>query len=507
MVKIHIKVTQTDVSIAEIEGKITAGNYNQILCTFDLSEEFNSLVVKGFFNGELVLIENGQCFAPVLKEGHCTLGVYGYSADKDGNLTLRISPSPCCFFVEPGSYNQNAAESQKPDVTVLEKLLSDINTAVGLANTAADTIMQKLADGEFNGPQGEPGVKGDKGEPGTTDYLELLNKPTYDIDIAGLDNFYFREQIPGSAVSPDIYRIVSSDSAIKSINNVYIDENHTSQTVCDRLAVNDLLIVYSVSDNTSDGYQLDFIPIAEFADGALQQIYLSSSGEENIQITYYATADIFELVVEMITNINTALNDFKTEEKQDIERLMSQTEMKLLGKADKADVPVLPEFITDNVLTESEIYGLDETNGVKTKRNINVTDGSITDSVANKYYSSMIPVTRKMQITAFSVGGGGKVNSQLDVAAVIYNTDGVMTSKICGEKRNITSNGNAEYSYEVTRIIEPSEDCAYIRLGSTQHYLLHTCSAKIYQSVEEKINALQEQINTMAVSSATEEVE
>lgn len=508
MVKIHFKVTQTDVSVAEIDGKITAGNYNQILCTFDLPAEFDSLVVKASFNGELVLIENSQCYAPVLKEGHCNLGVYGYSADEDGNLELRISPSPCCLFVYPGSYDKEAAESHQPNVTVLEKLLSDIKTALNGANTATanaqditDTLTIKLENGEFNGPQG---IQGPPGEPGTTDYLELLNKPIIDINIAGLTDFYFREQIPGSAKSPCFYRIVSSDDSVSQIENVYLDEKHKDEPVFEYLTVGDTFFVYDVFENTSDGYQLSAFPLVQ-AENIMQLLNLSSQSEEYVQKTYYAPLEVFEQLIQMITNLNDALNELKSQEKRDIEQLQSQTELKLSKKADKEDIPVLPEFVTENILTESETYGLDETGGVKTKRNIDVTDGSITDTTANKYYSSLIPITRKTQITAFSVGGSGNANNQLAVAAVVYNKDGVMTSKICGETQNVTSNGVAEYSYEVTKILEPSDDCAFVRLGSTQHYLLHPCQAKIFLNVEEKINAMQEQIDAQAIA-VTQEV-
>lgn len=507
MIKIHFKVTQTDVSVAEIEGKITAGNYKQILCNFDLPSEFDSLVVKASFNGDLVLIENSQCFAPVLNEGHCNLGVYGYSADEDGNLELRISPSPCCLFVYPGSYDKEAAESHQPNVTVLEKLLSDIKTALNGANTATanaqditDTVTKKLENGEFNGPQG---IQGPPGEPGTTDYLELLNKPIIDIDIAGITDFYFREQIPGSAKSPCFYRIVSSDDSIFQIQNVYIDENHKNEPVYEYLTVGDMLFVYDVLDETSDGYQLLSLPFVK-SDVQLHFLLLSTIEDEPVQKIYYAPLSTYQQLVQLITNLNDALNDLKTQEKLDIERLQSQTELKLSQKANKEDVPVMPEFITNNILTESEIYGLDETDGVKTKRNINVNDGSITDTVANKYYSSMIPVTRKMQITAFSVTGGKSVTSQNNIAAVVYNKDGVMTSKICGETQNVTSNGKAEQSYEVTKILEPSDDCAYVRLGSTHHYLLHLCQAKIFLNVEEKINAMQEQIDAQAIAVSQE---
>ncbi len=351
MIKIHFKVTQTDVSVAEIEGKITAGNYKQILCNFDLPSEFDSLVVKASFNGELVLVENSQCFAPVLNEGHCNLGVYGYSADEDGNLELRISPSPCCLFVYPGSYDKEAAESHQPNVTVLEKLLSDIKTALNGANTATanaqditDIVTQKLENGEFNGPPGEPG---------TTDYLNLLNKPTVDIDIAGITDFYFREQIPGSAKSPCFYRIVSSDDSIFQIQNVYIDENHKNEPVYEYLTVGDMLFVYDVLDETSDGYQLLSLPFVK-SDVQLHFLLLSTIEDEPVQKIYYAPLSTYQQLVQLITNLNDSFNDLKRQGKLDIEQLQSQTEQKLSTKADKVSWRKIFEITTTEKVSAVE---------------------------------------------------------------------------------------------------------------------------------------------------------
>ena len=332
----------------------------------------------------------------------------------------------------------------------------------------------------------------------------IHNKYVIDIDIAGITDFYFREQIPGSAKSPCFYRIVSSNDTVSQIQNVYLDENHKNEPVYEYLTVGDTFFIFDVLDNTSEGYQLSAFPLIK-SDSIMQFLSLCTIDDEPVQKMYYAPLSTYEQLVQLITNLNDALNDLKIQEKLDIEQLQSQTELKLSKKANKEDIPVMPEFITDNILSESEIYGLDETDGVKIKRNIDVNDGSITDTIANKYYSSLIPITRKTQITAFSISGTGNVNSQSAVAAVVYNKDGVMTSKICGETQNITSNGKAEQSYEVTKILEPSDDCAYVRLGSTHHYLLHLCQAKIFLNIEEKINAMQEQIDAQAIA-VTQEV-
>lgn len=536
-----------DIDLSNLDEQYDCGHCGEINATAlkinvqTLLNDDTSFVVAVFKNGysetmcseRFVVSDNNIINIPLYQSLTKTQKevavVEAYSNDNNGNITLLAKSDIINLYFEDSISSKDAAfddsvnglykeltelennfnrglEILSSQIVTAQSAAMSANTAAANAQNITDTVTQKLENGEFNGPQGvqgSPGIQGPPGEPGTTDYLELLNKPIIDIDIAGLTDFYFREQIPGSAKSPCFYRIVSSDYSVSRIENIYLDENHKDEPVYDYLCVGDMFFVYDVSDNTSDGYQLSAFPLVQ-AENIMQLLNLSSQSEEYVQKTYYAPLEVFEQLVQMITNLNDALNEFETEEKLDIERLQSQTELKLSKKADKSEISVLPEFITDNILNESETYGLDETNGVKTKRNISVSDGSITDTTANKYYSSLIPITRKTQITAFSVGGSGNVNSQLAVAAVVYNKDGVMTSKICGETQNVTSNGTAEFSYEVTKILEPSDDCAFVRLGSTQHYSPHPCQAKIFLSVEEKINAMQAQIDAQSTSVAQE---
>lgn len=150
---IKIKVTQTDVTITEKPEKITAENYNQIKCIFDLDEAFDNLIVRASFNGEYATVENGECFAPVLKQGNCSLGVYGYAVVEE-KLERRISPSPKMFYVNEGSYNENDAQSDNPTPTELEEHYNRVKELVD--------------SGKLKGDPGEKGDKGDKGDTGAT---------------------------------------------------------------------------------------------------------------------------------------------------------------------------------------------------------------------------------------------------------------------------------------------------------------------------------------------------
>ena len=499
--------------------RVVARSLNYLKAKFIFSEDWTGYKTAIFSrdesNYEMLLDDSDECYIPheVLEnEGEFSVSVV---------CGDRITANKEYIYVEQTGYIPGETpDAPTPDI--YEQIIEVANETAEMATKAmnkARSVRRDADEGKFDGKDGasayeiavaagytgteEEWLASLKGEPGTTDYLELSNKPIIDIDIAGIADFYFREQIPGSAKSPCFYRIVSSDDSVSQIQNVYIDENHKNEPVYEYLTVGDTFFVFEVLDNTSDGYQLSAFPLIK-SDSIMQFLYLCTIDDEPVQKMYYAPLSTYEQLVQLITNLNDALNDLKIQEKLDIEQLQSQTELKLSKKANKEDIPVMPEFITDNILSESEIYGLDETDEVKIKRNIDVNDGSITDTIANKYYSSLIPITRKTQITAFSISGTGNVNSQSAVAAVVYNKDGVMTSKICGETQNITSNGKAEQSYEVTKILEPSDDCAYVRLGSTHHYLWHLCQAKIFLNVEEKINAMQAQIDAQATSVAQE---
>lgn len=142
MQTLKIKVTETEVTVTEQSGKITAENVNQIQCIFDLPKAFDNLIVRASFNGVYVTVEQGVCFVPPLTEGTCRLGVYGYTMEED-KLKLRISPSPCCFYVYAGSYNSTDVQANQPKPTELEAHYNRI---------------QALIDaGKLQGPQGVPG--------------------------------------------------------------------------------------------------------------------------------------------------------------------------------------------------------------------------------------------------------------------------------------------------------------------------------------------------------------
>lgn len=157
MITYKFDVTQSRVRLTENSDKATEGNINVIKCVFNLSEEYNNLLVDAVFNGERVPLVNGECFAPSLTGVSCTVGIIGYELDGD-EYKLRISPSPSYFTVEKGSFSDSLFEHEIPKPDVLEMYYNQIKELVESGRLKGDK-------GD-KGDKGEPGEKGEKGDKG-----------------------------------------------------------------------------------------------------------------------------------------------------------------------------------------------------------------------------------------------------------------------------------------------------------------------------------------------------
>lgn len=169
MQKLNLRVTASEVTITEKNSRITAGGVRQTICTLDLAPEFEGLVVRASFNGQLVTVENGQCYAPTLQPGMCAVGVYGYRLEEDGTYRLRLSPGPCRLYVHAGSYHAEDAQAQAPVPGELEAhyaLIRDLVESGQMKGEKGDKGEQGLAGAP--GPQGAQGPAGPAGEKGET---------------------------------------------------------------------------------------------------------------------------------------------------------------------------------------------------------------------------------------------------------------------------------------------------------------------------------------------------
>lgn len=103
---------------------VAAGNYKQIKLKFELSSDYDDLVVRVVLGNKSVTVLNGECYLPPLKTGRYIFGVYGYSVE-DGKLVKRVSPQPTYLVVTYGSFND---DSDSP--TEFEEFYQQINELV-----------------------------------------------------------------------------------------------------------------------------------------------------------------------------------------------------------------------------------------------------------------------------------------------------------------------------------------------------------------------------------------
>lgn len=111
-------------------------------CEFTLPPEFDGLTVTAVFNGVPVPIgSNGTCVMPALERGDCTLGVYAYSQNGDGETVLMYSPVPAVFFVERGSFDGTSGRELSADISLYEQYCT-------LLQNRSESLMNELDEAE-----------------------------------------------------------------------------------------------------------------------------------------------------------------------------------------------------------------------------------------------------------------------------------------------------------------------------------------------------------------------
>lgn len=149
----EIYVAKDHVNIIQNES-INKNEYNVNTCNFTFEEAYSNLVKKALFTNAKgktyeMLITNNICQIPseVLDEiGLVTLGVYGYETQNE-ELVLRYSPKPSTFFVQDGSYKDDAENTSVPTPTELEQIEQAIeNINSDLENFCTEQDVQNLID-------------------------------------------------------------------------------------------------------------------------------------------------------------------------------------------------------------------------------------------------------------------------------------------------------------------------------------------------------------------------
>lgn len=111
----RVSVCEKEVAITEM-SIICEGDYGVNVCTFDLPASFDGLSVTAVFNGISVPLVNQMCIVPSLKKGNAVLGVFAYKRI-NGELQLVYSPKPTVFYVSNGSFCDESAKENVPEIS------------------------------------------------------------------------------------------------------------------------------------------------------------------------------------------------------------------------------------------------------------------------------------------------------------------------------------------------------------------------------------------------------
>lgn len=200
--KVNVTATRC---IVENDVELNAGEYNINKFYFTFSPEYlDNYVKKALFIAKdqppiEMVIANDECNIPydILKNpGTYMFGVYAYEVGNNDELILRYSPEPTHFYVNKGSYIENAETPTDPDpdefaqyyqamqelvanakpelIDYIEDNLPTIHVGEtstltpGTPATVTNVGTERNPIFDFRIPQGVPG---------TTDYNELVNKP------------------------------------------------------------------------------------------------------------------------------------------------------------------------------------------------------------------------------------------------------------------------------------------------------------------------------------------
>ena len=220
-----MKVTVTKNLVSLEEGYIVnRGEYNANLLVFEFSEEYEGLVKKAVFvkgNTKIeVAILNDTCNIPneVLNEKDFELRVYAYEV-QDDELVLRYSPTYATVFTREGSYTEGGTTPEIITPSQFEQYMQAMNDGLEeVQNVDIDAVKSGTStrvtitnrNGEEKIVYILDGARGPQGEPGTTNYTGMTNKPK--INNVELDGNKTNEDL-------NIQEKLTSGTNIKTINN------------------------------------------------------------------------------------------------------------------------------------------------------------------------------------------------------------------------------------------------------------------------------------------------
>lgn len=233
----------------DVNTKVNKREFKATPLEFEFSEDYDDLTCKAVFSiipkdseDEITFYQqpiiNNKCFIPyeVMSGEGVLIGVYGYSVNGE-ELVLRYSPEPKNLWFLEGSYYEGAETPEEILPSQFEQYTAYLNSQIERLNRI-NIETEELPDGVkisvtnadgvtteaevYNGEKGEPGERGEPGLPGTTNYEDLINKPsingtTLEGDVSlediGIGNVF---NIKGSVSTPE-----DLPSTGNSIGDVY----------------------------------------------------------------------------------------------------------------------------------------------------------------------------------------------------------------------------------------------------------------------------------------------
>lgn len=130
MINLIFDVTETEVILREKTQTVTSGNVKQIKCRFNLNKAFDGLIIRAVFNGQFQNVINGECYAPMLDEGKCAIGVYGYILNDNNQYETIVSPAPTNIVVPKGSYDKRNVQNNNAPPSELEAYYNSIKKLI-----------------------------------------------------------------------------------------------------------------------------------------------------------------------------------------------------------------------------------------------------------------------------------------------------------------------------------------------------------------------------------------
>lgn len=194
-----IIVEKHDIRIIE-EEIINENELNIQKCIFEFSDDYDkysNLVKEAIFikNDKAYknIIFNNQCDIPleILKVfGSVSLGVCAYEVFDDKNI-IRFSPKPIKFYVDKGSYIENAENSEVITGTEFEQYMQALNNRL---NEIPDIVKEELKNFDLESIDFSNYVRKEEGKGLSTNDFTTEDKKKLD-SITNYDDTFIKEDI------------------------------------------------------------------------------------------------------------------------------------------------------------------------------------------------------------------------------------------------------------------------------------------------------------------------